>query len=410
MRLGKEVVVMGLGYIGLPTAALLANNGYQVHGVDLIESVIKTVNEGRIHFKEPGLAELLKKVVSSGYLHAANKAKKADIFIICVPTPFELDGGIPRPIIDHVISAAREIAKYLQPGNLVLLESTCPVGTTNKIAEVLSECGIDIENISLAYCPERVLPGSILDELINNDRVVGGINKNATSDASAFYKTFTTGGVIETNAQTAEMCKLAENSFRDVNIAFANELSILCTNLGINVWELIGLANLHPRVRILQPGVGVGGHCIAVDPWFIVAKDPLNAALIRTARVVNDGKTEWVISQIKARLDGVRQVKKESIPVLACLGISFKPNVEDLRESPALKVATFFLNQGCELLVVEPNIESYNCFNIVPLEDALMRADVVAVLVSHDEFNCLAKHLPGVSNKIMNFCGLTAND
>ena len=407
MRLGKKVVVMGLGYIGLPTAALLANNGYQVHGVDLVKSVITSVNEGKIHFKEPGLAELLKEVVSSGYLHAASKAQKADIFIICVPTPFELNGVIPRPIVDHVISAVREIAKYLQPGNLVLLESTCPVGTTNKIAEVLSECGIDIENISLAYCPERVLPGSILDELINNDRVVGGINKNATSDASAFYKTFTRGKVTGTDAQTAEMCKLAENSFRDVNIAFANELSILCANLRINVWELINLANLHPRVRILQPGVGVGGHCIAVDPWFIIAKDPVNAALIRTARVINDGKTEWVISQIKAQLDRVRQVKKESIPVLACLGISFKPNVEDLRESPALKVATFFQNSGCELLVVEPNIENYDQFNIVSLENALMRADVVAVLVSHDEFNYLGKNFPGSKNKIIDFCGQT---
>jgi UDP-N-acetyl-D-mannosaminuronic acid dehydrogenase len=379
------VCVIGLGYIGLPTAALLAKNGYSVVGVDLNASVVEIVNQGCVHIIEPDLEICVRSAVEMGMLKAYTKPQVADIFIICVPTPFHDEGGIPEPNVDYILAATRSIAEFMMPGTLVILESTSPVGTTQKMAKVLLEAGVDIEQIHIAYCPERVLPGKIMTELIENDRVVGGLTPEATQAVGDFYSTFVSGEVLKTDANTAEMCKLTENSFRDVNIAFANELSIICSKEGINVWKLIELANRHPRVNILQPGAGVGGHCIAVDPWFIVARDPGNSNLIRTAREVNNRKTAWVIEQIKiAVADDL--VSKGHKPKVACLGLSFKPDIDDLRESPAVQIVNTLLLQGYDVVVVEPNIVGHDYITLVSLEDALETADVLAVLVKHREF------------------------
>ena len=294
--MNKRVCVVGLGYIGLPTAALLASKGCKVHGVDVIKNVVDTINQGKIHIVEPELDKFVKEAVESGNLKADTKPNFADVFIIAVPTPFH-KGFIPN--IDYVISAAESIAPYIKDGNIVVLESTSPVGTTEKIGEILKNKGVDISKIYIAHCPERVLPGKIMKEIVQNDRIVGGITQISTKKVAEFYKEFVDGEVLQTDSKTAEMSKLTENSFRDVNIAFANELSILCDKFGINVWELISLANRHPRVNILSPGCGVGGHCIAVDPWFIVHAGGNDAKLIKTAREVNNYKIQWVVKKIK---------------------------------------------------------------------------------------------------------------
>ena len=292
----KDICVVGLGYIGLPTAALLANNGYKVHVVDVIQATVDTINQGKIHIVEPGLEDFVKKAVDNGKLKADTRPTKADVFIIAVPTPFR-EGIVPN--LDYVISACKSIAPFVKSGDIVVLESTSPVGTTEKIGEILKDSGVNISEIFIAHCPERVLPGKILHELVQNDRIVGGLTLEATKKTADFYKTFVKGEILQTDARTAEMAKLTENSFRDVNIAFANELSILCDKFGINVWELISLANRHPRVNILSPGCGVGGHCIAVDPWFIVHAGGNDAKLIKTAREVNNYKMQWVVEKIK---------------------------------------------------------------------------------------------------------------
>ncbi len=324
--------------------------------------------------------------------------------MICVPTPFHEGGAIPQPNIDYVLAATSSIAKYVKPGDLVILESTSPVGTTEKMQAVLRDAGVNIDEIHMAYCPERVLPGKIMTELVENDRVVGGLTPAATKAVADFYRTFVRGEVLETDARTAEMCKLTENSFRDVNIAFANELSLICDKDGINVWNLIQLANRHPRVNILQPGAGVGGHCIAVDPWFIVARDVENAKLIRTAREVNNYKTEWVIDKIKiAAADVTAKTGKK--PTIACMGLAFKPDIDDLRESPALHVAQALKLQGYDVIVVEPNIDSHDSFSVVGLEQALSGADVVAILVKHRQFLVPSIQQQLGSKAALDFCG-----
>ena len=294
----KTVCVIGLGYIGLPTAALLANSGYEVIGVDINQSTVNTINKGDIHIVEPELDKFVRNAIVNGNLKAFIKPQIADIFIICVPTPFYKESGSPKPNIEYVMSAAESISHLIKEGDMIILESTSPVGTTGKIKNIIENTGINIKKISIAYCPERVLPGKIMHELVKNDRIIGGINEESTAAASSFYKTFVDGKVLVTSDKTAEMCKLAENSFRDINIAYANELSMICDKNEIDVWELISLANHHPRVNILQPGTGVGGHCIAVDPWFIVSADQENARIIKTAREVNDFKPSWVINKI----------------------------------------------------------------------------------------------------------------
>jgi UDP-N-acetyl-D-mannosaminuronic acid dehydrogenase len=381
----KKVCVVGLGYIGLPTAALLASNGFNVVGVDLNTHAVDTINQGLIHIVEPDLDAFVRSAVAAKRLTAFTTPQAGDIYMICVPTPFHEGDGIPQPNIDYVIAATRSIANFIKPGDLVILESTSPVGTTEKMEAELRDAGVDVSQIHMAYCPERVLPGKIMTELVENDRVVGGLTPAATRAVSTFYKTFVRGSVLETDAKTAEMCKLTENSFRDVNIAFANELSMLCAKSGINVWNLIALANRHPRVSILQPGAGVGGHCIAVDPWFIVAGDPETARIIRTAREVNNYKTEWVIDQIKIEVaDASARTGRK--PKVACLGLAFKPDIDDLRESPAVHIASELLAQGYDVVAVEPNIDAHDKFAMVSLVDALATADVFAVLVKHRQF------------------------
>ena len=397
----KSVCVIGLGYIGLPTAALLANRNYKVNGVDVVKSTIDTINQGNIHIVEPDLDTFVRTAVNSGNLIADLKPKKSDVFIIAVPTPFH-EGYIPN--IDYVLSATESIAPYLEEGNIVILESTSPVGTTDKIAEVLLSKGIDINKIHIAHCPERVLPGQIMRELVENDRIVGGITKEATEATADFYKTFVSGEVLQTDAKTAEMAKLTENSYRDLNIAFANELSILSDKFNIDVWELIQLANRHPRVNILQPGVGVGGHCIAVDPWFIVHAGGEDAKLIRTAREVNNYKTEWAIEKIKnAALQFEKKHGKEA--KIACMGLAFKPNIDDLRESPSVYVTRALINSGLNVLPVEPNLKASNEFTLVNIEEALREADIIIFLVAHDEF----KDISIEDKEVYDFCGITNN-
>jgi UDP-N-acetyl-D-mannosaminuronic acid dehydrogenase len=401
----KKVCVVGLGYIGLPTAALLASTGYRVSGVDLNSHAVETINKGRIHIVEPDLDAYVRSAVAANRLKAYAKPQAADIYIVCVPTPFHAGEGIPQPNIDYVLAATSSIAALVKPGDLVILESTSPVGTTRKMAEVLSQAAVDISQVYMAYCPERVLPGKIMTELVENDRVVGGLTPEATKEVSAFYKTFVRGAVLETDADTAEMCKLTENSYRDVNIAFANELSLLCAKSGINVWQLIKLANRHPRVNILLPGTGVGGHCIAVDPWFIVASDPDNARIIRTAREVNNYKAEWVIDQIKIAVAN-SSAETGRTPKVACLGLAFKPDIDDLRESPAVYVASSLQEQGYDVVVVEPNIQSHDKFVLVTLKEALLAADVVATLVKHSQFVQLAGAGELEGDGVLDFCGV----
>jgi len=382
MNKSQRICISGLGYIGLPTAALLANCGYSVHGVDVVPHVVDTINRGEIHIIEPDLDAFVHAAVNSGQLKASLQPAEADVFMIAVPTPFRDDHS---PDISYVLSAARSIGPFLKPGNLVILESTSPVGTTEKLRAELRANGFDTTGIYFAYCPERVLPGHVMKELIENDRIVGGLDQESTSVVAAFYQTFVKGAVLETNARTAEMCKLTENASRDAGIAFANELSMICDDLGIDVWELIRLANKHPRVNILRPGTGVGGHCIAVDPWFIVSQSPEKARMIRTAREVNNYKTHWVIEKIKNaclefRLENGRE------PVLACLGLAFKPDIDDLRESPAVEVVEALIKDGIQCMVVEPNVESHPHFSLSSLEDAIAKADIAVVLVGHTAF------------------------
>lgn len=401
----KKVCVVGLGYIGLPTAALLASHGYEVVGVDLNAHAVDTINQGRIHIVEPDLDAFVRSAVAAGRLKAYTTAQAADVYMICVPTPFHEGEGVPQPNIDYVLAATRSIAGFIKAGDLVILESTSPVGTTQQMAAVLQESGVDVDGIHMAYCPERVLPGKIMTELVENDRVVGGLTPEATKAVAGFYKTFVHGAVLETDAKTAEMCKLTENSYRDVNIAFANELSMICAKEGINVWDLIQLANRHPRVNILQPGCGVGGHCIAVDPWFIVARDPENSRLIHSARVVNNYKTTWAIDEIKIAVADA-SARKGKKPKIACLGLAFKPDIDDLRESPAVTIAESLQSQGYDVVAVEPNIETHEKFTLVTLEDALASADVVAVLVKHRQFVTLEESDALSREGVLDFCGV----
>jgi UDP-N-acetyl-D-mannosaminuronic acid dehydrogenase len=369
--------------------------------VDVNQHAVDTINQGKIHIVEPDLDMLVQATVQQGYLKATTVPEPADAFLIAVPTPFK-DGH--KPDVSYIEAAAKSIAPVLAKGNLVILESTSPVGTTEKLAEWLAAARPDLSfpqqkqesaDIQIAYCPERVLPGKVVQELVSNDRVIGGMTRTATFMAAALYKTFVQGDLVETNARTAEMCKLTENSFRDVNIAFANELSMICDKLQINVWELIDLANRHPRVNILQPGAGVGGHCIAVDPWFIVDTAPEEARIIRMAREVNDHKPEWVLEKVKAAIVDCLGQKPGSTMAditVACLGLAFKPDIDDLRESPAVEITQQIAHLGCQVLAVEPNIEvlpaklSYHNLSLSPLTNALAAADVFCVLVKHKPF------------------------
>jgi UDP-N-acetyl-D-mannosaminuronic acid dehydrogenase len=397
----KTVSIIGLGYIGLPTAAMFAANGIKVVGVDINRHAVDTINQGKIHIVEPKLDKLVSDVVSNGYLRAVTKPEPADAFIIAVPTPFK---GEYEPDISYIESAAEAIAPVIKKGDLVILESTSPVGTTEQMAKRLYLARPDLtfpqthgedSDIRVAHCPERVLPGHILRELTENDRIIGGMTPKCSTAAAELYKVFVKGKCIITDDKTAEMCKLTENSFRDVNIAFANELSIICDKLGINVWELISLANRHPRVDILQPGCGVGGHCIAVDPWFIVSKSPKEARLIRAAREVNGFKPTWVIGKVNDTITKYlkENPKKSAEDIkIACFGLAFKPDIDDLRESPAVEIVTKIASQYKNVLVVEPNIKELpqklksENIRLCAFDYAVDNSDIVLLLVEHKEF------------------------
>lgn len=396
----ETVSIIGLGYIGLPTAAVFASRKVQVVGVDVNQRAVDTINKGQIHIVEPDLDAVVQAAVSAGYLRATIRPEPADAFLIAVPTPFkEGPNGPHYPDLDYIESATKSIAPVLKIGDLVILESTSPVGATEQMAAWLAEARPDLtfpqthgehSDIRIAHCPERVLPGHVLRELVHNDRVIGGMTPKCSAAAAQLYKIFVQGECVITNARTAEMCKLTENSFRDVNIAFANELSIICDELEINVWELIALANRHPRVNILQPGPGVGGHCIAVDPWFIVSAAPEQARLIRTAREVNDGKPQWVLDKVRA----ARVASGKSQVTIACLGLAFKANIDDLRESPALDIARCLASEpGMTVMAVEPHIESGGKVDVGvplhPLDESLQVADIVVLLVDHAAFSSI---------------------
>ncbi|MEE2000408.1 UDP-N-acetyl-D-mannosamine dehydrogenase [Alkalimonas sp. MEB108] len=396
MQVVSKVAVIGLGYIGLPTAAVIASRGVQVHGVDISQHAVDTINQGKIHIVEPDLDMLVQAAVSTGKLRADTKPEAADVFMIAVPTPFKDD---KKPDLSYIEAAVQSIAPYIEKGNLIILESTSPVGTTEKISHWLAKLRPDLtmphqnadqSDVAIAHCPERVLPGRVLQELVSNDRIIGGISTRCAQQAMALYQLFVRGECLLTDARTAEMAKLTENSFRDVNIAFANELSMICDQLKINVWDLIQLANRHPRVNILSPGPGVGGHCIAVDPWFIVDSAPEHAKMIRLAREVNDAKPHYVMDRVKKAAD---EFKK---PVIACLGLAFKADIDDLRESPALDIAKELTEQQVgEVLWVEPNIHAlpkqYQAYSsqLVSLQEALERAHILVVLVDHKQFKSL---------------------
>ncbi|MBF7051771.1 UDP-N-acetyl-D-mannosamine dehydrogenase [Halomonas sp. KAO] len=402
----NTISMIGLGYIGLPTAAVFASRRKNVIGVDINQKAVDTINRGEIHIVEPELDMVVHAAVSEGYLRATTTPKPADAFMVAVPTPFHTDdnGQNHRADLSYIQAAARNIAPVLQPGNLVVLESTSPVGATEQMAGWLAEARPDLtfpqthgeaSDIRIAHCPERVLPGHVVRELVENDRVIGGMTPKCAEVACSLYRIVVEGECIPTTARTAEMAKLTENSFRDVNIAFANELSTIAHELDINVWELIALANRHPRVNILTPGAGVGGHCIAVDPWFIVGACPEQARLIRTAREVNDNKPQWVLGRVNTALEGYHreypQARRSDLTV-ACLGIAFKPDIDDLRESPALGIAQQIAGLGCRVQVVEPNVDalpktlSGHNVELASLEEALAQADVVCVLVKHKSF------------------------
>lgn len=395
----KHICVIGLGYIGLPTAATFAAHGVKVIGVDVNQHAVDMINQGKVHIVEPDLDALVRDVVAQGKLSAQLAPTEADAYIVAVPTPFKDDY---QPDLKYIESAAKALAPFLKPGNLVILESTSPVEATEQMSAWLSEARPDLSfpqqkgedaDILVAHCPERVLPGKVLQELISNDRIIGGMTPRCSKAACDLYKIFVKGACIETNARTAEMCKLTENSFRDVNIAFANELSVICDKLDINVWELISLANRHPRVNILQPGPGVGGHCIAVDPWFIVAKTPEQARLIRTAREVNDAKPEWVIDQVKIKIADFLQANPNKTiqdVTIACYGLAFKPDIDDLRESPALEITKKLAEQGLNILAIEPNIHELPAkmpenVKLISLDER-SQADIHLILVDHKEF------------------------
>ncbi len=393
--------MMGLGYIGLPTAALIAKNNTYVHGVDINQNVVDTINAGKIHIIEPELDAAVAKAVANGFLKADTKPTEANVYIIVVPTPFKAKN---EPDISFVEAATKAIIPFLKPDDLYIIESTSPIGTTEKMMQFIYSERTDLKDkLNIAYCPERVLPGNVMYELVHNDRVIGGIDEKSTDKAVEFYKQFIKGDLHKTNARTAEMCKLVENSSRDVQIAFANELSLICDKAEINVWELIDLANKHPRVNILQPGCGVGGHCIAVDPYFIVADYPMESKIIGAAREINNYKSFWCAEKVQtAKLQFELEYGRK--PSIALMGLAFKPNIDDLRESPAKYIVQKVLQNANneEYYIVEPNIKSHNVFKLTDYKTAADKADIIVFLVAHKEFRKL--NVPS-EKEVLDFCG-----
>ena len=399
-----KVTTLGLGYIGLPTSALIASHSIFVHGVDISQYVVDTINAGKIHIVEPDLDRAVASAVASGYLKADIKPVLADIYLIVVPTPFKSSSH--EPDISYIQSATESILPLLKEGDLYIIESTSPVGTTERMCNFIYSKRPELKDkLYIAYCPERVLPGNVMYELVHNDRVIGGVDQASTQKASNFYQQFVKGELHQTNARTAEMCKLTENSSRDVQIAFANELSLICDKANIDVWELIHLANKHPRVNILQPGSGVGGHCIAVDPYFITAEFPMESQIIGKAREINNYKAFWCAEKIKDAIQKF-EIKHKRAPSVAIMGLAFKPNIDDLRESPAIYIAQKVL-QGANdetYFIVEPNVSNHPFYKITALEEAVEKADIITFLVAHNQFKNLAVRQDQV---LLDFCGVT---
>lgn len=393
---------MGLGYIGLPTAIIAAKHGIEITGVDINAKVVEKTNAGELHIIEPGLGDLLKEVVASGMLHASTTPEVSDAYFMVVPTPFK---GNHEPDVSYVEAATRAVLPLLKEGDLYVIESTSPVGTTEAMAKIIFSERPELEGkIFIAYCPERVLPGNVIYELVHNDRVIGGLTPESTDKAIEFYSQFVQGTLHKTNSRTAELCKLTENSSRDVQIAFANELSLICDKAGINVWELINLANKHPRVNILQPGCGVGGHCIAVDPYFITADFPAESKIIADARELNNYKSFWCAEKVKNTMLEF-ELKNHRKPTVAMMGLAFKPNIDDLRESPAKYITTKVMQSGnnADILVVEPNVKEHNVFKLTDYREAYDKADIVVFLTAHTPF----KQLQWRDDKvILDFCGI----
>lgn len=397
-----QVVTMGLGYIGLPTSALIAQNRIRVLGVDINEQVVHTINQGKIHIVEPDLDKAVAESVASGFLKANLTPTSADVYLVVVPTPFK---GDHDPDISYVQSATEHIIPFLKEGDLYIIESTSPIGTTEKMQELIYSKRPELKDkIFMAYCPERVLPGNVMYELVHNDRVIGGIDELSTERAIEFYRQFVNGELHKTNSRTAEMCKLVENSSRDVQIAFANELSLICDKAGVDVWELIDLANMHPRVNILQPGSGVGGHCIAVDPYFIVSDYPLESRIIGKAREINNYKPFWCAEKIVEARKAFK-LKHNKKPKIALMGMAFKPNIDDLRESPARYIIQRVLQNANDekYFIVEPNISEHNIFKLTDYKEAVEKADIIAFLVAHKEFSNLEI---GEEKVVLDFCGV----
>ena len=394
---------MGLGYIGLPTAIISSQHGINVCGVDINPKVVEKTNRGELHIVEPGLQDLLKKAVNSKSLVASTTPKESDVYLIVVPTPFKEKH---EPDISYVESATKTVIPFLKEGDLFIIESTSPVGTTEKMAELIFAERPELKgHIHIAYCPERVLPGNVIFELVNNDRVIGGIDDASADAAAEFYAKFVSGQLHKTNCRTAEMCKLVENSSRDVQIAFANELSMICEKAGINVWELISLANKHPRVNILQPGCGVGGHCIAVDPYFITSAFPNEAKIIAQARSINNYKSDWCVEKAKNAILSF-ELENGKKPQVALMGLAFKPNIDDLRESPAMKIAKHLFAEmpDVKFNIVEPNISSHPDFDIVDFQTAFEQSDIVVYLTAHKQFFMLPQEAN--DKLILDFCGV----
>jgi UDP-N-acetyl-D-mannosaminuronic acid dehydrogenase len=399
-----QVVTLGLGYIGLPTSALIAANNIAVHGVDISQKVVDTINAGKIHFVEPELDTAVASAVAAGFLRADTRAVAADVYLVVVPTPFK--GGSHEPDISYIQAATESILPLLKEGDLYIIESTSPVGTTERMGDFIYAQRPELKGkLYIAYCPERVLPGNVMHELVHNDRVIGGVDEAATQKACEFYQQFVKGELHRTNARTAEMCKLTENASRDVQIAFANELSLICDKAGIDAWELIRLANKHPRVTILQPGSGVGGHCIAVDPYFITSEFPMESQIIGKAREINNYKAFWCAEKTRHAIRDFANSRGKA-PSVALMGLAFKPNIDDLRQSPAVYIAQKVLQEAGDenYFIVEPNIHEHAYYKITDVEQAVEQADIVAFLVAHDEFKQL--EIPA-GKVVLDFCGVT---
>lgn len=399
----STVCTLGLGYIGLPTSALIASHNILVYGVDISQHVVDTINAGKIHIIEPELDKAVVKAVESGHLKASTKPQAADVYLIVVPTPFK--SGNHEPDISYIQSATDGILPLLKEGDLYIIESTSPVGTTERMRDFIYAQRPELKRkLHIAYCPERVLPGNVMHELVHNDRVIGGVDELSTQKAVEFYQQFVKGELHETNARTAEMCKLVENASRDVQIAFANELSIISEKAGINVWELIRLANKHPRVNILQPGSGVGGHCIAVDPYFITAEYPMESQIIGKAREINNYKSFWCAEKVRTAIQSFH-INEGRAPTVALMGLAFKPNIDDLRQSPAVYIAQRALQEANDetYLIVEPNIEEHPIYKLSSTEDAIQNADIIVFLVAHDAFKNV---VIGAEKVVLDFCGI----